>query len=80
MQVRLVGGDGGGVHVPGLTQHSITSLAQALLLMNSAAASRAQARTDMNEGSSRSHCVVTVSATTTDLITGQRAAGEKKHG
>lgn len=76
MQVRL-GGEGGGAHVPGLSQHCITSLPQALSLMADAAAARAQARTDMNESSSRSHCVVTVCATTTDKITGQRATGKK---
>jgi kinesin family protein C2/C3 len=64
-----------GVHVAGLSQHKLTSVAQAMQLLSAAAAARAQARTDMNEVSSRSHCVVTVSAVTTNMVTGQRATG-----
>jgi kinesin family protein C2/C3 len=78
LDVRLLGGEGGGVHVPGLRQLEITSISEAISLLNAAAAARAQARTDMNESSSRSHCVVTVCATTTDEITGQRCAGERQ--
>ena len=76
VQVRLHGPDaGGGVHVAGLSLHSISSLPQAMALLNASAAARAVARTDMNESSSRSHCVVTVCAVTMDVITGQRAVG-----
>ena len=46
LDVRLIGGEGGGgVHVPGLTPRPIESLSYALELLSIAAAARTQART-----------------------------------
>jgi hypothetical protein len=72
LDVRL---GAGGVYVAGLSQHKLTSVSRAVQLLNIAAGARAQAKTDMNEVSSRSHCVVTVCVVTTNVVTGQRATG-----
>ena len=68
----------GGVYVAGLSQHTMTSLAQATELLHTAACARAKTKTDMNDVSSRSLCVVTVCVTNTKAVTGQRATGKQQ--
>lgn len=52
-----------GIYIPGVTEEYVTSHEELLGIMSSGAANRATAATGMNEGSSRSHSVFTITVT-----------------
>ena len=67
LEVRAVGGDptgAGRVHVPGLTERPVNSLSEVFSLMEVGERNRAKACTNLNEHSSRSHALVSVTVTT----------------
>ena len=67
LEVRAVGGDptgAGRVHVPGLTERPANSLGEVFSLLEVGERNRAKACTNLNEHSSRSHALVSVTVTT----------------
>jgi len=55
-----------GICIPGVTEEYVSSQEELLTIMTAGAANRATAATGMNEGSSRSHSVFTISVTQRD--------------
>lgn len=55
----------GGTHVPGLKQVPVMSLADVMKVFGQGSANRATASTNLNEHSSRSHLILTVTVTST---------------
>lgn len=65
-----------GNYVPGLTQLPVTSIDEVQNLLSTADRNRSQACTNMNEHSSRSHMMLTISMTTENFATGQVSRGK----
>lgn len=55
--------DCAGIHITGVTEEYVTSVEEILQVMGNGAMNRATAATGMNEGSSRSHSVFTITVT-----------------
>lgn len=67
---------GGGTFVPGLTAESVSSAHDVELLMERAQGNRATFSTNMNEHSSRSHSVLSVSCYAKNKLTGVSSMGK----
>lgn len=65
-----------GNYVPGLTQVPVNSISEVQSLLSTADRNRSQACTNMNEHSSRSHMMLTISMTTENFATGQTTRGK----
>lgn len=66
-----------GIHIPDLTSITVNSVAEVNHLMATRATpNRAVASTNMNEHSSRSHCVLFVKVVGTNERNGERTAGK----
>ena len=65
-----------GVYIAGVTEEYVTSQEELLSIMNAGAINRAVAATGMNEGSSRSHSVFTITITQRDLTTATSKSGK----
>eukprot|EP00743_Colponemidia_sp_Colp-15_P006078 GILK01006532.1.p1 GENE.GILK01006532.1~~GILK01006532.1.p1 ORF type:complete len:1069 (+),score=245.18 GILK01006532.1:59-3208(+) len=64
------GGGGGGSLVPGLTEIKVTSFEQVTQAMSTASTVRATSATDMNDTSSRSHCLLSIRVHNRSLVNG----------
>ena len=73
------GGGGSGVHVPGLTVRAVNSLGEVLGLLEAGERNRAQACTNLNEHSSRSHALVSIHVTVRPPAGGGPARSAKLH-
>eukprot|EP01045_Picozoa_sp_COSAG04_P018652 COSAG04_NODE_1741_length_5729_cov_3.082416_2_plen_242_part_00 len=69
-------GEGGGVHIPGLTQQDVTSVADVMKVMELGTKNRAASATKMNAESSRSHCVLAVEVHGENQNTGETVYGK----
>ena len=65
-----------GIYVQGLTNIEVDSLENVIDLLNVADKNRSQTATNLNEHSSRSHMIVTVSVTSENLLTGVVTRGK----
>ncbi|KAL8594301.1 hypothetical protein ACOMHN_001003 [Nucella lapillus] len=68
-------GEGGGYHVPGLLTKVVTSLQEVNQVFAEGRRNRATATTNMNEHSSRSHCLLCVTVTGVNRTTNSRSFG-----
>lgn len=66
----------GGMHIPGLTQHTVSCAADVEQLMDLARARRTTFATSMNEHSSRSHSLMQVGVTCVDRLSGAVTRGK----
>ncbi len=73
------GGAGSGVHVPGLTVRAAESLGEVLSLLEAGDRNRAQACTNLNEHSSRSHALVSIHVAVRPPAGGSPARSAKLH-
>lgn len=67
--------EGKGYHVPGLVTETVTCLADVNRVFAEGRKNRATAVTNMNEHSSRSHCLLCVTVTGSNKLTGSRSLG-----
>jgi kinesin family protein 5 len=65
-----------GIYIAGVTEEYVTSHEELLGIMSSGAANRAVAATGMNEGSSRSHSVFTITVSQKDLSNNTTKSGK----
>jgi kinesin family protein 5 len=65
-----------GVYIAGVTEEYVTSQEELLSLMHHGATNRAVAATGMNEGSSRSHSVFTITINQRNLVNATQKAGK----
>ena len=72
-------GAGSGVHVPGLTVRAAESLGEVLSLLEAGERNRAQACTNLNEHSSRSHALVSINVAVRPPAGGGPARSAKLH-
>ncbi|XP_076449946.1 uncharacterized protein LOC143286194 isoform X2 [Babylonia areolata] len=68
-------GEGGGYHVPGLVTKVVTSLQEVNQVFAEGRKNRATATTNMNEHSSRSHCLLCVMVSGVNRTTNSRSYG-----
>eukprot|EP00697_Spironema_sp_BW2_P004201 gnl/Spiro4/15693_TR8438_c0_g1_i1.p1 gnl/Spiro4/15693_TR8438_c0_g1~~gnl/Spiro4/15693_TR8438_c0_g1_i1.p1 ORF type:complete len:1031 (+),score=286.05 gnl/Spiro4/15693_TR8438_c0_g1_i1:63-3155(+) len=73
LDIRHVGNS---VEVAGLTSRPVFSLDEVLRVMEEGQSNRSTGRTNMNEHSSRSHCVTSIYATGTNTPTGMKSLGK----
>mmetsp|Transcript_27992 Transcript_27992/g.39814 ORF Transcript_27992/g.39814 Transcript_27992/m.39814 type:complete len:989 (+) Transcript_27992:106-3072(+) len=65
-----------GIYIAGVTEEYVTSVEELLGIMSVGASNRAVAATGMNEGSSRSHSVFTITVSQKDIITNATKSGK----
>jgi kinesin family protein 5 len=65
-----------GIYIAGVTEEYVTSVEELLNIMSLGAVNRATAATGMNEGSSRSHSVFTITVQQKDVITSATKSGK----
>jgi kinesin family protein 5 len=65
-----------GIYIAGVTEEYVTSQEELLGIMSAGAMNRAVAATGMNEGSSRSHSVFTITISQRDVTTASTKAGK----
>ncbi|KAL8602769.1 hypothetical protein ACOMHN_064076 [Nucella lapillus] len=74
LEVKMKG-EGGGYHVPGLVTTQVSSLQQVNQVFAEGRRNRATATTNMNEHSSRSHCLLRVTVSGVNPTTSSRSFG-----
>lgn len=65
-----------GIYIAGVTEEYVTSEEELLAIMNAGALNRAVAATGMNEGSSRSHSVFSITVTQRDISNASTKSGK----
>ena len=65
-----------GIYIAGVTEIYVTSQEELLAIMSTGALNRATAATGMNEGSSRSHSVFTITVSQRDVISSKVTTGK----
>ncbi|CAI5778819.1 KIFC2 isoform X1 [Podarcis lilfordi] len=76
LDVKLNPDGSGQLHVPGLTSVEVDSLRQIKKMLSLGKRNRATYATNMNERSSRSHALLTINITGTDLASGIQVTGK----
>ncbi|XP_028591810.2 kinesin-like protein KIFC2 [Podarcis muralis] len=76
LDVKLNPDGSGQLHVPGLTSVEVDSLRQIKKMLSLGKRNRATYATNMNERSSRSHALLTVNITGTELASGTQVTGK----
>ncbi|XP_061468170.1 kinesin-like protein KIFC2 [Rhineura floridana] len=76
LDVKLNPDGSGQLHVPGLTSVEVRSLCEIRKMLSLGKRNRATYSTNMNERSSRSHALLTITITSTDLASGTKATGK----